>query len=261
MAKPTVRMSATIFSVITFLLSIGAGILPCIAQSQTSQPESLGQAARDLQQQGQSQVQDQDKDQGQDQKQKTPLHPKVYHNKDVVSNPSAPDDKGGNASSSSHDVANANATTDKSSPIGPKPVQNQQKADEKKIEGLKPQNSRAVAQTLPARSVYDRPEDSAADVVVVPAGTEIHVNILDGNVALPVRLGFATPIPALSKVTVKLFGVRDYESYWEFSGLSDYASLTSVTIDNATYPVQTDTVPYYAGEEVFTLIAPLTIKR
>ena len=184
----------------------------------------------------------------------------MYHNKDVVSHPSAPDDKAGIASSPSTDVPNANATTATSGPIGPKSVQNQQKADQQKIEDLKPQNSRAVAKTLPTRSVYDRPDDSAADVVVVPAGTEIHVNILDGNVALPVRMGFATPIPALSKVTVKLFGVRDYESYWEFSGLSDYASLTSVTIDNVTYPVQTDTVPYYAGEEVFTLTAPLTIR-
>ena len=52
MAKPTVWVSANIFSV---LLSIGAGILPCLAQSQTSQPESLGQVARDLQQQGQTQ--------------------------------------------------------------------------------------------------------------------------------------------------------------------------------------------------------------
>jgi hypothetical protein len=244
MAKPTVRVSAVTFFLITFLLSIGAGILPCIAQSQSSQQESLGKVARDLQQQ----------DQDQTQKQKTSLHPKVYHNKDVVSNPSSPDDKGGDSSSPSSDVAK-NGTTDKSCPVEPKAAQDEQKID------LKPQNSRAVAQTLPARSVYDRPDNSAADVVVVPAGTEIHVNILDGNVALPVRLGFATPIPALSKVTVKLFGVRDYESYWEFSGLSDYASLTNLTIDNVTYPVQTDTVPYFAGEEVFTLVAPLTIKR
>jgi hypothetical protein len=247
MAKPTGRAYAIIFSAITLSLSIAAGILPCIAQSQTSQPESLGEVARDLQQQGQTQ--------DEDQKQKASLHPKVYHNKDVVSNPCSPDDKSGNASSPSTNVANANGTTDRSCLAGPKPVQ-----DEQKIEDLKPQNSRAVARTLPARSVYDRPDDSAADVVVVPAGTEIHVNILDGNVALPVRMGFATPIPALSKVTVKLFGVRDYESYWEFSGLSDYASLTSVTIDNVIYPVQTDTIPYFAGEEVFTLVAPLTIK-
>jgi hypothetical protein len=88
----------------------------------------------------------------------------VYHNKDVVSNPSSPDEKGGNASSPSTDVANANGTTDKSCPVAPKPAQ-----DEQKIEDPKPRNSRAVAQTLPARSVYDRPDNSAADVVVVPA--------------------------------------------------------------------------------------------
>jgi hypothetical protein len=54
MAKPTVRASAIVFSVITFLLSIGVGILPCIAQSQSSEQESLGKVARDLQQQGQT---------------------------------------------------------------------------------------------------------------------------------------------------------------------------------------------------------------
>jgi hypothetical protein len=55
MAKRTVGVSAIIFSVITILLSIGAGILPCIAQSESSQQESLGKVAHDLQQQGQTQ--------------------------------------------------------------------------------------------------------------------------------------------------------------------------------------------------------------
>lgn len=99
------------------------------------------------------------------------------------------------------------------------------------------------------RSVLDRPMGERPDPFIVPAGTEIRVDIVEGKVVVPVRVGFATPIPALSKAAVKIN--RVYPPTYAESGAAqasvpvryaEYGELTSVTIDGRTYAVQSDSV-------------------
>ena len=65
--------------------------------------------------------------------------------------------------------------------------------------------------------VLDAPKQNLPDVIVVPAGTQIKVDISEenpplnvplrtfsGKVTIPVRVGWATVIPALTKVTVEV---------------------------------------------------------
>ncbi len=116
----------------------------------------------------------------------------------------------------------------------------------------------------PSRSpIFDSPKDLSPDVIVVPAGTKIQVNILDGNVTVPVRVGWATPIPALTKVTVEVSVPYDpaYGPYYDDPYSAEVAQLTAVTLDGTNYDVQTDQVPVLLGSEAtFTLLADLTLK-
>lgn len=66
------------------------------------------------------------------------------------------------------------------------------------------ENKNDLGGDSPVGSVLDRPKDSRPDVIVVPAGTELKVDIGDHKTVIPVRVGFATPIPALSQVTVQV---------------------------------------------------------
>ncbi|MGO9402393.1 MAG: hypothetical protein ACLPVW_02855 [Terriglobales bacterium] len=116
----------------------------------------------------------------------------------------------------------------------------------------------------PSRSpIFDSPKDLSPDVIVVPAGTKIQVNILDGNVTVPVRVGWATPIPALTKVTVEVSVPYDpaYGPYYDDPYSAEVAQLTAVTLDGTNYDLQTDQVPVLLGSEAtFTLLADLTLK-
>lgn len=122
-------------------------------------------------------------------------------------------------------------------------------------------------------SVLDRPKDSTVDVIVVPAGTELKVDVDDHKTVVPVRVGFATPIPALSQVTVQV--TRSYVPVSRidmpyYSGIanvdySEYATVTAVTVNGRTYQVETDSVPLFISgtnsDVTFTLSGPLAILR
>ena len=132
----------------------------------------------------------------------------------------------------------------------------------------------------PARSLLDRPrnDDDEDNFLVVPAGTEIEVEIAanvqfpalsyEGKVIVPVRSGFATAIPALSRAGVQVFA-RHY-GYQDNPGAAyayfEAVELTDLTVDGVTYAVQTARAPKFGtntspSETTFTLLAPLKIRR
>ena len=130
-----------------------------------------------------------------------------------------------------------------------------------------------------ARPVADRVKDKAPDFYIVPAGTEIKVDIseenqqrdlehiVQGKVVAPVRLGFATPIPALSKATVQL-SMRYYDTGGDEpqAAYNYVAQLTSVTVDGTSYDVESSEIPVgpmpgMTSEVSFTLQRALAIKR
>lgn len=115
---------------------------------------------------------------------------------------------------------------------------------------------------LHQRSVFDADpkKDSADDFIVIPAGTEIRVNLLERTVEAPVRVGFSTPVPASTKVVLHIYGNHRVSPDDTF-GLGDYASITSLTIGDDNYPVRTNRIPCRMGQGVFRLSAPLRIKR
>jgi len=120
-----------------------------------------------------------------------------------------------------------------------------------------------------SRSVFDRPKESVPDTIIVPAGTELRVDIHNHKVVLPVRVGFATPIPALSRVTVQV--IRTYvNTAYSLNGMPyvdyvEYATVTAVTVGATTYDVETDTVPLLQGgtnsELIFILGKPVAVLR
>ncbi len=113
-----------------------------------------------------------------------------------------------------------------------------------------------------------RGSNSDDDTVLVPAGTQVTVQFsypvhaepqsYDVKVVWPVRLGFYTAVPVGSPATLVVF-----TRYYDY-GAVDIARLTSVTVEDETYRVQSDELEIsagYAGEMRFTLIADLKIKR
>lgn len=73
-------------------------------------------------------------------------------------------------------------------------------------------------------------------------GTEIRVDIVDGKGIVPARVGFATPIPALSRaaVTVNRKYYAAYNVSYDASGnypdtFTENAELTSVTVGAVAY--------------------------
>ena len=115
-------------------------------------------------------------------------------------------------------------------------------------------------------SVLDRVENKAedGDFIVIPVGQEIKVDpvslagstpssrVEHGKVVVPVRVGFTTAIPALTKV------------HLQFAESSEDGSLyriTGVEINKKLYKIESDEVPYAASEMRFTLTKPLRIAR
>lgn len=131
-----------------------------------------------------------------------------------------------------------------------------------------------------ARPVADRVKEKTPDFLIVPAGTEIKVDIseenpdrepehvLQGKVVAPVRIGFATAIPALSVATVQL-SLRYYDAGYgpgSQPGATNVAQLTAVTVDGNTYEVESNEIsvgptPALTQEVSFTLLRALAIKR
>ena len=117
-------------------------------------------------------------------------------------------------------------------------------------------------------SVLDSRKESTADGIVIPAGTQIRVDGIKHTVVVPVRVGFATPIPALSGVKLETsrsnFNTTNATDGVPLQSYTDYTILTSVTVNGATYPLKTDVLPLLTGatntELVFTLREPVTIR-
>jgi len=111
--------------------------------------------------------------------------------------------------------------------------------------------------------VLDRPKADSPEIVIVPAGTKLTVDISEenpsrnvqlrlhtGKVVNIVQVGSTVAIPALSKVTI-----QDSTQGME---------LTEVIIDGVRYDLLTDRVPLQEGsmsEATFTLRKELKIKR
>jgi hypothetical protein len=132
------------------------------------------------------------------------------------------------------------------------------------------------------RSVFDKAKTNDPNFIIVPAGSEIRVDLVEAKVIGPVRVGFSTPIPALSIAAVKMD--QNYYapvSYNLNSGASnppvtygERAELTSVVVRGVSYPVQARPVSLSGGaifgilpssnsshDAVFVLTAPLAIQR
>jgi len=177
---------------------------------------------------------------------------KVYVNADVVSDAARTAEDG---ATSSPPVAGKDAESNMSSTPHTEKAESTWKADSAKLRGGRP--------------ILDREPDASPDVIVVPAGTEIRVDVREQKVALPVRVGFSTPIPALSNVAVQV--TRSYvpAGYGSNSVPSvdyvDYATATTLTIGGKAYDIQVDTVPLLSGatsgEVTFVLSAPVSIFR
>ncbi len=178
---------------------------------------------------------------------------KIYHNSDLASPGTKPE-----ADSPTNVVSGSAAVKagDSSTPAAP-------------AAGSSEKKNHPEAETTRS-SVLDAPKDNAPDVIVVPAGTRIQVNILDGKVTVPVRVGWATPIPALTKVAVEI-SVPYYPVYGPYYPASvpyynnvysaEVAQLTAVTLDGTRYDLQTDQIPVLGSEATFTLLNDLTLKR
>lgn len=123
-----------------------------------------------------------------------------------------------------------------------------------------------------------RTKDSSADRTTLPPGTQIKVTVdlpdrtievprvVTGKVSVPIRNGFSTLIPALSRATVQFTPTR-YGNAHGRRKLIDVAELTSLTVNGNSYDVRTDPVPLVFGtvgtntEVTFTLSEALDIER
>jgi hypothetical protein len=133
------------------------------------------------------------------------------------------------------------------------------------------------------RSVFDQAKTNKPDFIIVPAGTEIRVDIVEGKVVVPVRVGFATPIPALSIAAVKVNPVYYNPVFYNVVAgtasnfpvaYGETAELTAVTVHGITYPVRANAIPLNSGgvmgsarslmssrDAVFVLSAAIPIER
>ena len=229
------------------VLSSGILILGLVggARSQDSTDRPLGDVARE-----------------QRELRKQPKPEKVYGNKDVA--PATLPDNSDSTSSHSTEAKSAEVSSDAGKVIDAKAKTSLPAAGGMAAAKAEAPFSR-TALDHPAldRPALDRPKDSAAehadDLLIVPEGTQLKIDISEGKVVVPVRVGFATAIPALSKATVRvsLQGAGDSVSI---------AELTDVTVEGVRYGVQADLVavpgPQALPSEVtFTLLKQVSIQR
>jgi hypothetical protein len=124
-------------------------------------------------------------------------------------------------------------------------------------------------------------EQEAEDGLVVPEGTELKievppnpsspVDVYAARVVAPVRIGFATAIPALSTATVQVvtrhYPYQDRSWYGGYNlGYFEALAVTQIVVDGVPYDVQTEQVGRPWGgpspsELTFRLLKPLLIER
>jgi len=205
-----------------------------------SQTQSLGDVARQQQE-------------TRKQREKNGETAKVWTNDDLTPGSAAPTSEAAGAPTASAEGQGA-----------PSKVRNNTTANSQPASA---ENKGGVSARAPATSVFDRPKHSKPDVIVVPAGTELKVDLDEHKTIVPVRVGFATPIPALSQVTVQVtpsyFGGAPYDG--AYVDYVEYATVTAVTVAGETYQVQTNSLPLMRGgtnsEVTFTLGQPLKVLR
>lgn len=131
------------------------------------------------------------------------------------------------------------------------------------------QESGTHSQERPAVTI---PRESSDDVIIVPAGTELRVDVDQHKMVLPVRVGFDTAIPALSEVTVQTNRTyidvpTSYQgaSVTSYADYVDNATVVAVTVSGKRYDLQTNQVALAKGgtnnEVSFILSKPVTISR
>lgn len=131
------------------------------------------------------------------------------------------------------------------------------------------QESGTHRQERPAVTIL---QESSDDVIIVPAGTELRVDVDQHKMVLPVRVGFDTAIPALSEVTVQTNRTYiDVPTSYQSASVTSYAdyvdnaTVVAVTVSGKTYDLQTNQVALAKGgtnnEVSFILSKPVTISR
>jgi hypothetical protein len=229
------KVSVRVLSCAMLVLGLVGG-----ARSQDSTDRPLGDIARE-----------------QRELRKQPKPEKVYGNKDVA--PAASPDRSGSTPSKSAEAKSAEVSSDAGKLIDAKA-----KTSLPATGGMAAAKAEApVSRTALDRPGLDRPKDRVAekadDLLIVPEGTQLKIDISEGKVVVPVRVGFATAIPALSKATVRVS--------LQGTGDSVYiAELVDVTVEGVRYGVQADLVavpgPQALPSEVtFTLLKPVSIQR
>jgi len=243
------------------------------ARTQDSQEKSLGDLAREQRDARKAQINAPDK---------------TYTNEDLATVPDSP----GAKDTDKVAAVDPQANTDSAPKPQDDPYPDTKPGDAKDATSAKPQDQPATdtkdaAPKKPAkpashttRPVTDRPKDTTPDFLIVPVGAEIKVDIseenanrepvhiVQGKVTVPVRVGFATAVPALSKATVQIT-TRYYDTGNEESVQLTYtcsALLTAVTVDGTTYDVESSEVsvgptPGLTGEVTFVLQRALAIRR
>jgi len=219
---------------------------------------------------------------------------KIYTNEDVKPEPEAKSSDDGGATvalaagddsaSSAQDAAakaDAAAEKDKKEDAAKKdPAESAEPAKpQPPAHDATPPAKPATQNAHAARPITDRPKDNTSDFLIVPVGTEIKVDISEENpsemdhpvqakVVVPVRVGFATAIPALSKATVQL-SARYYDAGYGTSlqlSHTTAAQVTDITVDGTTYDVESNEIdvgpnPGLRSEVTFTLLKALAIQR
>ena len=142
-----------------------------------------------------------------------------------------------------------------------------------------PLQGKSGKDAVPAsRSALDRPkEEDDSDFLIVPAGTKVSVEVpanleypatgYAGRVSVPVRVGFATAIPALSPATVQVVAQnRPEEARRSGSAYFETVELTQVIVEGVPYALHAKPAVKLgtntsASEATFTLVDPLRIPR
>jgi len=241
------------------------------ARSQDAQEKPLGDLAREQRDARKQQINPPDK---------------TYTNEDLAPPSDAPvDAKDGQnvavaAPADGDSSANAQDPYPDAPPAEAKTTTSTEPQSQPPAEEEEPEKKPAKPVPRTSRPVTDRTKDTTPDFLIVPVGSEIKVDIseenpdrepvhiLQGKVTVPVRIGFATAIPALSKATVQI-STQYYDAGNGESVQLTYAStaqLTAVTVDGTSYDVESNEVsvgpaPGLTEEVTFVLTRALAIKR
>jgi len=178
---------------------------------------------------------------------------------------------GTNDNSASGATADLEGPTAASTTQESKPATNADSTDSAKAEQYAGERH-VENQSERVASILDRSKDSDPDEILVPAGTELKVDLDAGKTIVPVRVGFATPIPALSHVAIQMSQPAVSVPYFingtltpAYVDSTEYATITAVTVGGKSYEVQTNTLPLSQGgthsELTFVLDEPVSIER